>query len=293
MGCCVSTKANCNIEDKNQKLESESESCNGKFKNENRAPPPSLLEEETVKEVLSETPKLPSLAFIEPDEKKNPQNTVLEKIQEAEHDLEMKTKKVAITTTPAVNVDVGTNTEDAESEVSEICSVSMSESVSVNESIRREDEEEVRQQNQVRLRSPGKLQKPSSASRNRVVGKSPTRRSDPSPARRNGTIGIGGVESVKIVQGRDASQGIRRSGSRPDPRKKDPGESSGRRSKSPAINRSEMGRSPSARRTNRSPGRVGSDSSERKNSKMESKLEITDTESLENPLVSLECFIFL
>ncbi|KAK9706674.1 hypothetical protein RND81_07G143800 [Saponaria officinalis] len=96
----------------------------------------------------------------------------------------------------------------------------------------------------------------------RCHGRSPVRRADPSPPRRcSGRVGLR----------RDVT-----------------GENSARRSQSPAA-RSNVDRTPSGRRTAPSPGRVrmvhGPD-------------EMMDEwagprESLENPLVSLECFIFL
>ena len=121
---------------------------------------------------------------------------------------------------------------------------------------------------------------------------------------------------MRLVQSREPTA---RRGPRPDPPRKDPGESSGRRSRSPAVNRSVMGRSPFVRRTNPSPGRLKSDHPvESGNSRkvrqqqqqhhaattttsMEGKWPSSNNgattsspnESLENPLVSLECFIFL
>ncbi|PPD74395.1 hypothetical protein GOBAR_DD28682 [Gossypium barbadense] len=96
-----------------------------------------------------------------------------------------------------------------------------------------------------------------------VVGRSPTRKIDQSPGRRNGVVN-GGSASVRLVHSREPT--VRR-GSRPAPTRKDPGESSGRRSRSPAVNRSVMGRSPSGRRTNQSPGRARLDPGETGNSK--------------------------
>lgn len=83
--------------------------------------------------------------------------------------------------------------------------------------------------------------------------------------------------------------------------RREPGENSGRRSGSPGR-RANAGRSPSGRRAGPSPGRVRmvrdpneSESDERKEEEereRESEWQ-GPNESLENPLVSLECFIFL
>ncbi|XP_021294478.1 pre-mRNA-splicing factor cwc22 [Herrania umbratica] len=292
MGCCVSTNRG-EPREKQAHLQVGLESFHQKPSLESRAPPPSA-EEETVKEVLSETPKPKAHIFI-PQEEENKKTQIEKpafvKIQEKESlnfDNETEPKSPVIE-------------ESASEDVSEICSVSVSESVSTITD--RRDEEEVRQQKM--FRSPARC-----GSRNRVVGRSPSRKLDQSPGRRNGVVN--GGPSVRLVQNREPP--VRR-GLRPDPPRKDPGESSGRRSRSPAVNRSVMGRSPSGRRTNNSPGRVRGDAGERSNSKkveqhqhhhgtttMEGKWPSSNNngpttnapnESLENPLVSLECFIFL
>ncbi|XWS12705.1 hypothetical protein CRYUN_Cryun37aG0113300 [Craigia yunnanensis] len=293
MGCCVSTNRGSPRE-KEGHLQVGLESFHQKPSLESRAPPPSA-EEETVKEVLSETPKSNTHIFI-PQEEENKKTQIEKpafvKIQEKESlnfNIEAEPKSPVIE-------------ESASEDVSEICSVSLSESLSTITD-RRDEEEEVRQQKV--FRSPAR-----SGSRNRVVGRSPTRKLDQSPGRRNGVIN--GGSSVRLVQSREPP--VRR-GSRPDPPRKDPGESSGRRSRSPAVNRSVMGRSPSGRRTNQSPGRVRRDPGEcGNNKKLEQQQQHGTTttiegkwpnsnnngattsapnESLENPLVSLECFIFL
>lgn len=139
------------------------------------------------------------------------------------------------------------------SETSDICSVSESASTVPD----KEYSSEVR-------RSPAKIR-----SRN-ISGEFPVRR--PGPPKRVGSLP--GRE-------RNAMSSVRR----------DPGEISGRRSRSPAMRavdkggaRPGPGRSPSARK---SPGRVRSEDPTR------GKEIVAPTESLENPLVSLECFIFL
>ncbi|MBA0775013.1 hypothetical protein Gotri_010179 [Gossypium trilobum] len=271
MGCCLSSKKGSS-RGKEAHLHAGLESFNQRPSLESRAPPPSA-EEETVKEVLSETPKPKARIFIpQEEEKKKPQieKPAFVKIQ-GEESLNFNIK-------PEPKLPVNVIEESASEDVSEICSVSVSESVSTITD-RRDEEEEVRQQKV--FRSPAR-----SGSRNQVVGRSPTRKIDQSPGRRNGVVN-GGSASV----------------------------SSGRRSRSPAVNRSVMGRSPSGRRTNQSPGRARLDPGETGNSKkveqqhgatttttMEGKWPSSNNnaatssapnESLENPLVSLECFIFL
>ncbi|XP_022721095.1 serine/arginine repetitive matrix protein 1-like [Durio zibethinus] len=292
MGCCISTNRG-SPRGKEAHLQVGLESFHQKPSLESRAPPPSA-EEETVKEVLSETPKSKAHIFIAQEEEENKktqiEKPVFVKIQEKE------SRNFSIKTEPKSPV----IEESASEDFSEICSVSLSESVSTITD-RRDEEEELRQQKV--FRSPART-----GSRNRVLGRSPTRKPDQSPGRRNGVVN--GGSSVRLVQSREPT--VRR-GSRPDPPMKDPGESSGRRSRSPAVNRSVMGRSPSGRRTNQSPGRVRRDPAECGNSKKVEQQHVNTTtmegkwpssnnngattsapnESLENPLVSLECFIFL
>ncbi|KAE8656558.1 Pre T-cell antigen receptor alpha [Hibiscus syriacus] len=298
MGCCVSTnRGSCG--EKEAHLEVGLDSFNQKPILEGRAPPPSA-EEETVKEVLSETPKPKTPIFTPQEEEKKTliENPVFVKIQGKESlDFNIKHELK-----PPVN----SIEESASEDVSEICSVSLSESVSTTTD--RRDEEKARPQRV--FRSPAR-----SGPGNQVVGRSPTRKLEQSPGRRNGVIN--GGSTVRSVQSREPT--LRR-GSRLEPPRKDPGENSGR-SRSPVVNRPVMGRSASGR-TNPSPGgRARLDPGESGNNKkvvqhqgtstttattttttMDGKwpsinnngaTSSTPNESLENPLVSLECFIFL
>ncbi|RDX68903.1 hypothetical protein CR513_52060, partial [Mucuna pruriens] len=247
MGCCFST--NGSYSSPSSKPSEGSRSATKA--SQNRAPPP---EEETVKEVLSETPK-----WKPKFEAENPTETLLQNDKEKPFG---KPQEI--------------------SEVSEVCSVSESVSTLADEEAR------------LRLnRSPPKVRKARSFSgefggrRERTPGKSPSRRPEQSPGRRN----VGSVRVVQMGNGGTANQ----------PRRRDAGENSGRRSRSPATRtdsvttRSVVGRSPSARRThtNQSPARIrtaATESGGRKmeNSTMESKWPSSANESLENPLVSLE-----
>lgn len=165
--------------------------------------------------------------------------------------------------------------EEPSEEVSEIYST-ISESVSVsNDDMFRE----------VRHKSPVKVKNRSYSGEVRPVGRSPCRvRSEPSPGR---------VRS-------EPSPGRVRSGSG-NGRRRENGESSGRRSRSPVTrvdsgsgsgSAKGLGRTQSTRRTGKSPSRVGSGPGDRVR-RLGQEDPHTSNELLENPLVSLECFIFL
>lgn len=298
MGCCGSTEKSSPPGPQKDKHSLVRTQRSRSETMESRGPPP-LAEEETVKEVLSETPRpkppppLPLPQPLQPkpifkqdyeDDEKRSHKPVFHGISEVDRETE---KTVPI--------------NSAVEEMSEICS--LSESVSTT-TITRDDDEEVHQRVN---RSPMKLPKNRSfsgdlgARRDRVIGKSPTRRSDQSPGRRYGN----GVGSVRSVQSREPGQPMVRRALRTEPRRREPGESSARRSRSPAVTRtdggsarSSVGRSPSARRSGRSPGRaaaapVDNSRTAREEPSVEGKWDPTSSESLENPLVSLECFIFL
>ncbi|CAN1149766.1 hypothetical protein LINPERPRIM_LOCUS18574 [Linum perenne] len=272
---------------------------------ESRAPPPSY-EEETVKEVLSsETPNpkppRPPLHFAPPPPPPQP-----------EPDLVVK-KEVD---PPPPEVAAVEKMEISEQDPSEVCSVSVSVSESVMSTLTNDDE--VKQP--VNRRSPASK----SSARNRVgstadsgprrerfVGRSPTRRSDRSPAKKNYAAAAGGGGGGGGVKSGHNPAGARKP-MRPDPSRRDPGDSSGRRSRSPAKHRSATtmaagagggGRNgPVKRTTNQSPSRVRKDPP-RPEKETEGKMGNEHrgkeedanqaNESLENPLVSLECFIFL
>lgn len=279
---------------------------------DSRAPPP--VDEETVKEVLSETPRPkptpsspppPLMPFTklqehEPedqDQEKRAQEPVFEKKIKQEDPEKIEEK-----------IPIYNNNNGEISEVSEICSLSESMSTTT---ITRDDDEEVHQRvNRSPMRIP-KNRDPIGQRRDRVVGKSPTRRTESSPGRKYGPNGNNGAGSVRLVQSREPGPGqqpLSRRGSRAESNRRDPGESSGRRSRSPATrvtdgggaNRANVGRSPSARRSGRYPGRtavgqVESSGSTRRVAEepMMEEGKWPANESIDNPLVSLECFIFL
>ncbi|XP_062093954.1 uncharacterized protein LOC133799987 [Humulus lupulus] len=301
MGCCAST-GNGKFSPQSHKLQAP--------RSDSRADPPPSAEEETVKEVLSETPRpRPKLEDELEDEeqvKKNIPNPkplpVLYPIIKLSKEEKTKIQKTA----PFYH---HTAEEEISEEVSEICSL-RSESVSATTTLTRDDNDDDEvigngAANRV-YRSPLKLPNKNRSFSGDLgrVGKSPTRRSNQSPGRRNG--------SGRMVQGRDhPAQNMNRRGLRtanttehpPPPhyqRRDYSGEGSApRRSRSPAT-RSNMGRSPSAGRAGRSPGRGGAghidprmEEGKWPPARTTTNNSTTTDESLDNPLVSLECFIFL
>ncbi|XP_021726212.1 serine/arginine repetitive matrix protein 1-like [Chenopodium quinoa] len=296
MGCCVSTH------DKQNRLKHSSLQPNdlNEFPCVSKSPP--IAEEEAVKEVLSETPKPRPKPRSRPE---SPRKVVAEHGQQEES---MKSKVLPFTPPkkaypeeqklPTGYPDPCTPEEI--SEASEMCS--FSESISTT----REDDHHL---NQILFGREGVVTSGGgggSEYRQRVYrsqgfnnvnnggggggqhyrnqGRSPARRRpEPSPPRKRNPSPGGGV-----------------------PKREFTGDNSGRRSQSPGI-RANVGRSPSSRRTGPSPGRVrmvhGPENGRKVEEEMEENEEIGmrreseewqgPKESLENPLVSLECFIFL
>lgn len=288
---------------------------------ESRAPPPTV-DEETVKEVLSETPRL-----IKP---KVAQSVPI--VSDPEDDGEKRSNSTTAATTPTGKPVFPIFKLDGEkierkvselksraamgeeiSELSEICS--LSETVSTATNITRDDDDDCDEVGHSRVyRSPMRLH-PKGCSlsgdlgggggwrrEQRIAGKSPSRRSEQSPGRRNGNGNGNGIGSVRMVQAREPVRPMIRRG--PENHRRDSGESSARRSRSPAMTRNDsgcarsgVGRSPSARTAARSPSRVNGAPYESNRRVVEDPTKWptknTADESLENPLVSLECFIFL
>ncbi|KAK4439925.1 hypothetical protein Salat_0327400 [Sesamum alatum] len=281
MGCCVSTN-NSSAPPKPPRV-SVSKTAAKHTGISSKSPPPThpVLEEESVKEVLSETPAIPTHPSPIPKFQENRHHEspfikaaplLPDFTRTAAHDKKLQNGGNCKKPFTAFSHD------DLSEEVSEICSTH-SESVSISTTIteKRENDElrELRQRSPARYRNrslSGEVKK------DKTVGRSPGRKSEPSPSRVSPGIGSGYG------------------------RRRDSGESSGRRSRSP-VTRTDSGasktgitRSQSARKTGKSPGRVGSGLGERirkADEGKESKWPPTNNESLENPLVSLECFIFL
>ncbi|KAH6790577.1 hypothetical protein C2S51_005583 [Perilla frutescens var. frutescens] len=254
MGCCVSTNKPPTPPHKTGHIP------NSKHGGVSKSPPPShpLLEEETVKEVLSETPAAPKP--LSPPILKNESPF----IKSAPLLLRKEQHNGVVCKKPFMAF-----AADDLSEASEICStLSESVSASTNNGGTKDEFREARQRSPARLRN-----RPFSGEmhREKTVGRSPGRRNaDPSPGR------------VRPVPGR----------------RRESGESSGRRSRSP-VTRAEAGLG-RARKTGKSPGRVGPGERIRKLDGGKESGDIkwpptnaSNNELLENPLVSLECFIFL
>lgn len=217
------------------------------------------IEEETVKEVLSETSKWNPTTFA----KEKPQKPRQNKFSKEEQSKVVETKPLAIFIA-----------EDT----SEICSFSETMSTATSITDQREEREETRKRVE---RSQTKLQKNRHFPGERTV---------------HGATKVG---SAKVVQCRDqTAQKMGNGGTR---RRRVPADQSLRRPRSPAAGpgtaRPVVGRSPSVRKTNRCPTRVRTGAAENGCRKMENPARErkwgSAGESLENPLVSLECFIFI
>ncbi|CAN4104902.1 unnamed protein product [Withania somnifera] len=247
MGCCFSSS---------QKRHPRSPPCSAV---DGRDPPP--LEEETVKEVLSETPipkpsppkvneadfpqvKIESTAVVKPREEMRFESTAVVKTRE----------EGKMESTAAIKPE----------ELSEMCSFTESYSTTATE--KREEDGEVTQRSPIRVHQ----RRQNSRVRERSV-RSTAGRSAPSPEKRRG-----GVQGRGMPQHRRPTNGSRRV----------PASDSAlvRRSNSPAT-RGTVEASRNVR--NRSPA-----ASEVEKAKEEVST-VTTGESLENPLVSMECFIFL
>ncbi|KAJ4901988.1 hypothetical protein Rs2_15939 [Raphanus sativus] len=215
-----------------------------------------IVEEETVvKEVLSETTFHNSSPNVQNSAMDDPLDR---KIQGTEEE------KFKVDPDLCMNRPVSIDPEEG-SEVSEICVSSMN----VMNGYGEEEEKQTKSQ-----RSPAKT-------RTRVTGNNyPTRRTDQSPRKRN--------------------NGACNTGARVGSGMRDPGERSGRRSRSPATNRSVMDSNQSrvgvarTRKNSQSPGRFRLDPNKNTSDQQQSQnYGYTTEELLDNPLVSLECFIFL
>ncbi|CAA0817930.1 Unknown protein [Striga hermonthica] len=274
MGCCVST---ANPSPKHPRTSKISKTT-PKKSNISKSPP--TMEEETVKEVLSEIRTVPK---IRPGPARGAnrecESPFIKNAPLLSENAGKGHPNGAACIKPYVEF-AGAGADVSEDLGSEICStVGECESVCANPPENRGEKGEESREHPRRI-SPAKRRNTSSTGegkREKSVGRSPGRRSDPSPGR-----------------------------SRPGNGRGDGGEGSGRRSRSPATRtdsgsvRSGAGRSPSAKKRGKSPGRVGSGLGEKARKVDEERKDCgdwrcppTNDESLENPLVSLECFIFL
>ncbi|KAG9452716.1 hypothetical protein H6P81_005620 [Aristolochia fimbriata] len=267
MGCCVSKKG-FSSKGSAARVQGPENSRDGGKEENSREPPPAPQEEETVKEVLSETPK-PPLLVIPTGEKRFEKEPPKASLPAEEKKFDRRSSLLS--------------SNDETSEMSEICSLTESMSTTITEKKEENGLEEVEMRPRD-YRSPVKFQRKRPVSgdytgRRDRGGKSPARRSEPSPGRRTP-----GRERQTVTRSRI-------------PNKKDPGEDSGRRSRSPAVRRdskgaptprNELTRSASARKTGRAPRVVAEELGKATNP--HPQLERTGeggtpaNESLENPL---------
>ncbi|XP_057752965.1 uncharacterized protein LOC130970793 [Arachis stenosperma] len=243
-------------------------------------PPKPEPEEETVKQVLSsETPTCNNNNNNHPTQPQNKEYEIKKAspllVKKAEHQEEEEEENSQ-----------GKVSQEVCSLMSQSDTISMSTTTTISELIR---EEQTRKRV---IRSPNKLQKNRSFSRADVTAKI---RDTKLHASNNNNA------SARLhVQCRDQA-------ARNQPRRRDLGETSFRRSRSLAMivasdsaAKPVMGRCPSARRTNRTPLTAAGTVTSEKNSCRKTEIPARErkgagcaSETLENPLVSLECFIFL
>ncbi|KAH0651068.1 hypothetical protein KY284_030980 [Solanum tuberosum] len=289
MGCCFSSTR------KRHRLSPPCSAVKG------RDPPP--LEEETVKEVLSETPipkphhpsppkvliddkvadfppvKIESTAVVKPREEIKFESAVVVKPRD-----EMKFESTAVMK-PEVS-----------EEPSEMCSFTESYSTTATVTEKREEDGEVTQRSPIRVHRKRQNTGDLNGVRERSF-RSQTGRSAPSPEKRRSPA------TSRGVQGRGMPQQRRNVGP-PNGTRRGPTDNGVRRSNSPATRgtmdarRNVRNRSPAAREAekpgNLSPARnAENEVSSSTTEKPKEEVPPETGESLENPLVSMECFIFL
>lgn len=315
MGCCVST-----VESSKSPPDGlHHHKSNATVEVESRSPP--AAEEETVKEVLSETPISKSQLPLFTADAKTQMPAIQPQNKFQFHDLQqvfftpqiafsLQDSKIPMPHAPPPPDNFDSKEEVSEvSQLSELCSVTESFSTATTATIgeRREDEATSKRSSrettsQRLIRSPSSnppRKRPynvDSASARERRSKSPARRAQPSPEKRN----RGNTRTVRERESGQAtarkpnagSTGVRR----------DAGEKSGRRSRSPStrMNQSKVnagGRSQlkPAGGTGRQlppPSKTTGDENNG-GEKIEDGNHGVPQESLENPHVSMECFIFL
>ncbi|CAO2842680.1 unnamed protein product [Amaranthus hypochondriacus] len=280
MGCCVSTHKKPPLP-KHPSLEHNSNSH--QFPCISKSPP--RAEEEAVKEVLSETPK--------PKPKSRPSSrpeSPRKKAADEEEDpikakillLTPKKKDYLEQKVPIRDPDPDPCTPEEISEASEMCS--FTESISTVK-----DEDDHQQLLYTRENIPGQRVYRSQGYNGNYV---------PHPCYNNNAVRNQGRSPARRRP--ESSPTRRRNPGQGGPRRETGRDNVGRRSQSPGM-RGNVGRSPSARRNGPSPGRVRmvhapkmeEKEVEHEEVRRESEEWQGPNESLENPLVSLECFIFL
>lgn len=288
MGCCFSSS---------KKRRRSSPLCSA---TNGRDPPP--LEEETVKEVLSETPipkphhspppkvqlddkeadfpqvKVESTAVVKPRDEIKFESTAVVKPRD-----EMQFESTAVIK-PEVS-----------EELSEMCSFTESYSTTATATEKREEDGEVTQRSPIRVHRKRQNTGDLNGVRERSF-RSQAGRSAPSPEKRRSPA------SSRGVQGRGMPQQRRNVGT-PNATRRGPTDKGVRRSNSPATRgtvdarRNVRNRSPAARQAEKpgsqSPARNVENEGSSQPEKPKEEVSPETSESLENPLVSMECFIFL
>lgn len=299
-----------------------------------RSPPLTLpfLEEEKVKEVLSETPTIPKNNHQNILEQKNHNDSVLKiaKIFNPKEQLSQEPPDMYRNFSRSIRV--GSDPKETVKELSRHIRVGSHPKDTIKERSRhirvgsdpkeiiKDVGTELRQRSPVRKRnntSPAKIRpehlsgsgqtrntSPARIRSDHLSGSVQTRNTSPARIRSDHLSGSGQIRNVspgRVGSGKNTG-GLSR---------KDNGESSFRRTRSPVIcadqngTRNSISRCPSARKSGKSPGRVRSELGDRRRKppveagnnshreNRENKLTNGNNESLENPLVSMECFIFL
>lgn len=290
MGCCLSS---------NQTTKPDNKTCGGAPPV--TPPPPPPQEEEAVKEVvLSETP---TLRVPTPREDRVLKQKRSPEIQELKVDpmAQIEPKESTAWIKPKeLTAPMKSSAEDFISEVSEqseLCSFTESFSTTTTLTAtapeKRDDGEEVTQRSPLKPRRKRPNNGDMVKARERNV-RSPARGTAPSPEKR------------KPVRGRGMTGPRRNLGPTNGPRRDGGGDASAWRSRSPVTRRNSRNKSPAGRAGDRSPPRpveIGGGKSEVKKDVVPAEISKAKKqndsisgeigESLENPLVSLECFIFL
>lgn len=306
MGCCLSSSK------KRHRSLPPCSAINGRD-----PPPPPPLEEETVKEVLSETPipkphhppkvllddkeadfppvKIESSAVVKPrDEIKFESTAVVKPRDEMKFESTLVVKprdEVKVESTAVIKPEVS-------EEPSEMCSFTESYSTTATATAteKREEDGEVTQRSPIRVHRKRQNSGDLKGVRERSFG-SQTGRSARSPEKRRSPA------SLRGVQGRGMPQQRRNVGA-PNGTRRGPADNGVRRSNSPATRgtgdarRNVRNRSPATREADKlggqSPARnIENEGSSSKAEKPKEEVSPETGESLENPLVSMECFIFL
>ncbi|XP_057453075.1 uncharacterized protein LOC130744934 [Lotus japonicus] len=321
MGCCFSKATTQNPQNQNPQknqhqphhVRSSLPKSNPTHEEEEEEEEPSPpLEEETVKEVLSETPisKPHQVPILTPESK-----TQLVLLQHPDPVL-METKtQMPLLQNPPEKFEI--ETKDVIEEVSEVVSSQITEACSISESFsaattattatvteKREDEATSKQQSvregtatQKWSRSPSRKRPHAADGRERRV-KSPARRPEPSPSPEKRV-----KSGSRLVRGRESGPlANRKLNASPARVRRDAGEGSGRRSRSPSCVRKVGGGA--TRKVDAGADRkvvppattnaVEKEKSENETEEVGEKNDVVQQgESLENPHVSMECFIFL